>query len=56
MSTDHDLEYGPTPAGAQYEHTDIDPGIGYSFAGWLAVAMLLSMWIVYGTFWLFESG
>src|SRR5687767_4534886 len=49
-----DLEYGPTPAGAQYEHTDIDPGIGYKFALWLAVAMVLSFGIVYGAFWFFE--
>src|SRR5688572_13210078 len=58
MSTEHlnegDLEYGPTPAGAQYEHTDIDPGIGYKFALWLAVAMVLSFGIVYGAFWFFE--
>ena len=41
MSTEHahehDSEYGPTPAGAQYEHTDIDPSIGYKFALWLAM-------------------
>ena len=55
MSTEHDLEYGPTPPGAQYEHTDIDPAIGYNFAIWLAVAMILSLGIVYGTFWLFEG-
>jgi hypothetical protein len=66
MSTEHanpstslgagegDHEYGPTPAGAQYEHTDIDPGIGYKFALWLAVAMVLSFGIVYGAFWFFE--
>ena len=66
MSTEHvtpstslgagegDLEYGPTPAGAQYEHTDIDPGIGYKFALWLSVAMVLSFGIVYGAFWFFE--
>ena len=51
----HDYEYGPTPAGAQYEHTDIDPAIGYKFALWLAVAMLISFAIVYGTFRLFDS-
>ena len=52
MSTDeHDLEYGPTPPGAGHEHTDIDPSIGYGFAAWLAVAMLISGAIVYGTFW-----
>ena len=33
MSTEHDTEYGPTPPGAQYEHTDIDVSIGYNFAG-----------------------
>ena len=56
MSTEHDLEYGPTPAGAQYEHTDVDVAIGYSFAIWLAVAMVLSLGLVYGVFWLFERG
>jgi hypothetical protein len=59
MSTEHvndaDLEYGPTPPGAKYEHTDIDPTIGYKFALWLAVAMLISAGIVYGTFWFFEG-
>ena len=55
MSTEHDLEYGPTPPGAKYEHTDIDPSIGYNFGIWLLVAMVLSLGIVYGTFWLFES-
>jgi hypothetical protein len=55
MSTEHDLEYGPTPAGAQYEHTDVDVSIGYTFASWLAVAMLLSVGLVYGVFWLFEG-
>ena len=56
MSTDeHDLEYGPNPPGAGYEHTDIDPSIGYTFAVWLAVAMLISGAIVYGTFWLFNG-
>jgi len=55
MSTEHDLEYGPTPAGARYEHTDVDVSIGYSFASWLAVAMLLSVGLVYGVFWLFEG-
>ena len=43
MSTDHDLEYGPTPPGAQYEHTDIAVSIGYNFAIWLLVAMVLVM-------------
>lgn len=55
MSTEHDYEYGPTPPGAGHEHTDIDPAIGYNFAIWLAVAMVLSLGIVYGTFWLFEG-
>jgi hypothetical protein len=55
MSTEHDLEYGPTPPGAAYEHTDIDPAIGYNFAIWLTVAMVLSLGIVYGTFWFFEG-
>lgn len=55
MSTDHDLEYGPTPPGAQYEHTDIAVSIGYNFAAWLAVAMLLSLALVYGVFWFFEG-
>ena len=52
---EHDLEYGPTPPGAQYEHTDIDASIGYRFALWLTVAMLMSAAIVYGTFWFFEG-
>lgn len=55
MSTEHDLEYGPTPPGAAYEHTDIDPAIGYHFGIWLTVAVFLSLGIVYGTFWLFEG-
>jgi hypothetical protein len=55
MSTEHDLEYGPTPPGAQYEHTDVDPAIGYNFGIWLGVAMILSLGIVYGTFWFFEG-
>lgn len=56
MSTDHDpdLEYGPTPPGAKYEHTDIDPAIGYKFALWLTASMLVSFAIVYGAFWFFE--
>ena len=49
-----DLEYGPTPPGAKYEHTDIDPEVGYKFALWLAVSMVLSIFIVYGAFWFFE--
>jgi hypothetical protein len=52
--SEHDLEYGPNPPGAQYEHTDIDPAVGYKFALWLAVAMFISFGIVYGTFWFFE--
>lgn len=52
---EQDLEYGPTPPGAKYEHTDIDTSIGYKFALWLAVAMMLSAGIVYGTFWFFEG-
>ncbi len=34
MSTEHDidaLEYGPTPAGAQYEHTDISQSVTEKF-------------------------
>jgi len=57
MSTvnEGDLQYGPTPAGAQHEHTDIEPSIATRFAAWLAVAMLISVGIVYGTFWFFEG-
>lgn len=59
MSTEHvhdaDLEYGTTPPGAKYEHTDIDPNVGYKFALWLTVAMVISAGIVYGTFWFFEG-
>lgn len=51
----HDLEYGPTPPGAQHEHTDIDPAVGYKFALWLSVAMFISFGIVYGAFWFFEG-
>jgi len=50
-----DLEYGPTPEGAQHEHTDIEPSIATRFAVWLSIAMLISVGIVYGTFWLFEG-
>ena len=50
MSNDTDNEYGPTPPGAKYEHTDIDPGVGYKFAVWLGVAMALSAVLVYGIF------
>jgi len=53
--SEHDLEYGPNPPGAQYEHTDIDPSVGYKFALWLTVAMFISFGIVYGTFWFFEG-
>ncbi len=52
---DADLEYGPTPPGAQYEHTDIEPSIASKFAIWLAISMVLSAGIVYGTFWFFEG-
>ncbi len=55
MSTEHDLEYGPTPPGAGYEHTDIDPSIGYRFGVWLTVSMVISVFIVYGVFWLFDG-
>ena len=58
MSIEHarneDLDYGPTPPGAKYEHTDIDPAIGYKFATWLTVAMVLSFGIVYGAFRFFD--
>lgn len=52
---EQDLEYGPNPPGAKYEHTDIDTSVGYKFALWLMVAMLMSVGIVYGTFWFFEG-
>ena len=59
MSTEHlsqhDLEYGPTPPGARHEHTDIDVNLGYKFAMWLALSMLLSVGIVWGTFYVFEG-
>lgn len=56
MSTDpHDVEYGPNPPGAAYEHTDIDPGVGYRFGAWLLVAMLISGAIVFGTFRLLQG-
>jgi hypothetical protein len=55
MATDAELEYAATPADAEYEHTDIDPGIAGKFAVWLGVAMIISVGIVYGTFWLFEG-
>ncbi len=50
MSNDADHGYGPTPPGAGFEHTDIEPGVGYRFAVWLAVAMVLSAALVYGIF------
>jgi hypothetical protein len=50
-----DREYGPTPEDAEYEHTDIEPGIAGKFALWLGIAMVISGGIVYGTFWLFEG-
>ena len=50
MSNDADNEYGPPPPGAAYEHTDIEPGVGYRFALWLGVAMALSAGLVYGIF------
>src|ERR1051325_6769012 len=59
MSTEHvhdaDDEYGPTPPGAKYEHTDIDVDVSRKFAMWLLVSMLASFGIVYGTFWFFEG-
>lgn len=59
MSTEHvneaDLEYGPNPPGAQYEHTDIDVSVGYKFALWLSVAMIISVGIVWATFFFFEG-
>jgi hypothetical protein len=56
MSTDElDIEYGPTPEDANREYTDIEPSIAWKFAIWLTVAMGISIAIVYGTFWLFES-
>jgi hypothetical protein len=48
-------EYGPTPPGAKHEHTDIDVSVGYKFGFWLAVAMLTSAGIIYGSFWFFEG-
>jgi hypothetical protein len=50
-----DSEYGPTPADAAYEHTDIEPSIAGRFAVWLTIAMVISAGIVYGTFWFFEG-
>jgi hypothetical protein len=54
MST-NDVEYGPNPPGAKYEHSDIDTSIGYKFAVWLVVAMLMSVGLVYGVFWFYEG-
>lgn len=54
-ANEHDLEYGPTPPGANYEHTDIDVSVGYKFALWLSVAMVISFALVYGVFWFFEG-
>jgi hypothetical protein len=53
-TSEPDLEYGPNPPGARYEHTDIEPEFGYRFAAWLAVAMLISAGIIYGAFWMFD--
>jgi len=56
MATNHaDLEYAATPPDAEYEHTDIEPAIATRFGLWLLIAMVLSVGIVYGTFWLFEG-
>jgi hypothetical protein len=59
MSTEHahhhDPEYGPTPPGAKYEHTDIDVSVGYKFGLWLAISMLISIGIVTGVFYFFEG-
>jgi hypothetical protein len=53
--SEHDLEYGPNPPGAKYEHTDIDVNVGYKFALWLTVAMVISVAIVWGAFKFFDS-
>ena len=59
MSTEHHdphaLEYGPTPPGAKYEHTDIDVSVGYKFGLWLTISMLISIGIVTGAFYFFEG-
>ena len=59
MSTEHahhhDPEYGPTPPGAKYEHTDIDVSVGYKFGLWLTISMLISIGIVTGAFYFFEG-
>lgn len=52
---DYDAGYGPTPPDAKHEHTDIDVNVGYRFALWLAVAMVISAAIMYGTFFFFEG-
>ncbi len=49
-----DEEYGPTPADAEHEHTDIEPSIAWKFAIWLAVGVLISAAMVYGTFHVFD--
>ena len=54
-TNDADLEYASTPEDSEYEHTDIEPAIAGKFGLWLAIAMLISGAIVYGTFWLFEG-
>ncbi|MGE0864535.1 MAG: hypothetical protein AB7P34_11600, partial [Vicinamibacterales bacterium] len=41
--------------GAKYEPTDIDTSVGYKCALWLVDAMLISVAMVYGTFWFFEN-
>jgi hypothetical protein len=53
--SDADLEYGPTPEDAAYEHTDIEPSVAMQFALWLTISMVISAAIVYGAFWLFEG-
>jgi hypothetical protein len=59
MSTEHHdphaLEYGPTPPGAKYEHTDIDVNVGYKFGLWLAISMVISIGIVTGAFKYYEG-
>ena len=55
-ASEHDLEYGADAARARSTSTPTSTSaIGYQFASWLAVAMLISVGIVYGTFWLFEG-
>ena len=54
-ANEYDAEYGPTPPDAKHEHTDIDPAVGYKFALWLSVAMLLSFGIVFGAFKFFDN-